>query len=75
MDSTRGEYSSSESTFHCFSLLVVSKLLQNVVFFPVSLIFTCVIIPESGDPVYVAGNWTNCKDSLFYESDQVKSKR
>jgi hypothetical protein len=41
--SSRGEYSSSESTFHCFSLLVVSKFVQNYVFFSVSLIFTCVL--------------------------------
>jgi hypothetical protein len=42
--SPRGENISSESTFHCFSLLVARKLVQNFVFFSVSLIFTCVII-------------------------------
>jgi hypothetical protein len=36
--SARGEYSSSESTFHCFSLLVV----RMFVLFSVSLIFNCV---------------------------------
>jgi hypothetical protein len=40
----RCKYSFSENTFHYFSLLVVSKFVQNVVFVSVSLIFTCVII-------------------------------
>jgi hypothetical protein len=36
------EHGESDCTFHCFSLHVVSKFLQF--FFPVSLIFNCVII-------------------------------